>query len=168
MVAKLFWKDGTEIASTARRCLKKVGQKNISGNTTNMHWKTTPMKPHLEKGDDGKKNWHIVFNKEGKQGPIRQRPDFREAKHPYRQLFKEHVESTTEGNKSIHPAQPTRHNYRQQHEGSDEYTNTIHPRTGWKYYPSASSSSSSQWQQKNEWKSNQSWDYWRSSTWTEL
>ena len=33
--------------------------------------------------------------------------------------------------------------------------------------PSTSSSSSSQWQQNDEWKSNQSWDYWRSSTWTE-
>ena len=37
------------------------------------------------------KNWHIFLNKEGKQGPIRQRPDVREAKHEYRQLYKEYA-----------------------------------------------------------------------------
>ena len=47
----------------------------------------------------------FFFNKEGKEGPMRQRPDFREAKHAYRQLYKEHAESTGGGNKSIHPAQ---------------------------------------------------------------
>ena len=51
------------------------------------------------------RNWKVVLNKEGVQGPTRQRPDFREAKHAYRQLFKEHVESTRQGNKSIHPEQ---------------------------------------------------------------
>ena len=50
------------------------------------------------------KNWHIVKNKEGKPGPIRQRPDFREAKQAHRQLYKEHAESTGEGITSIHPA----------------------------------------------------------------
>ena len=52
-------------------------------------------------------------------------------------------------------------------EGSEEYTDTVHPRTGWKYYPSTSSSSSSHWEQQDDWKSNQSSDSWRSSTWTE-
>ena len=42
----------------------------------------------------------IVFHKEGVEGKIRQRPDFREAKHTYRRLFKEHFESTGQGNKS--------------------------------------------------------------------
>ena len=46
-----------------------------------------------------KKSWHISLNKEGTQGPIGQRPDFREAKYTYLQLYKEHVESTGEGNK---------------------------------------------------------------------
>ena len=83
------------------------------------------------------KNWHIVFNKEGKQGPMRQRPDFREAKHAYRQLFKERAESTGEG------APQTRQNYRQRCEGSED-TCTVHPRTGWTYYLSTSSPSSLQ------------------------
>ena len=48
------------------------------------------------------------------EGKIRQRPDFREAKHTYRRLHKEHVESTGQGNKSIHPAQQRRENSQQQ------------------------------------------------------
>ena len=52
--AKLFWFDSTNMTSTASRCLKKVGQKKKSDNTMNLHWKTTPMKPHLKKGNDGK------------------------------------------------------------------------------------------------------------------
>ena len=47
------------------------------------------------------------------------------------------------------------------------YAYSVHPRIGWRYYPSTNSSSSSQWQQNNEWRSTQSRDYWRSSTWTE-
>ena len=89
--AKLLWKGGTEITSTASRCLKKAGQKNTSDNTTNLHWETTPLKPHLEGGDDGKRTGTFFLNEEGKQGPIRQRPDVREAKHEYRQLCKEHA-----------------------------------------------------------------------------
>ena len=83
----------------------------------------------------GKELAHCFFNKEAKQGPTRQRPDFREAKHAYRQLYKELAETTGEGNKSIHPAQQRRPNYRQQYEGSEKYTCTVHSRTGWKYYP---------------------------------
>ena len=38
------------------------------------------------------KNWHIVFNKEGQQGPIRQRPDFR-TKNMLKVLAKELIQS---------------------------------------------------------------------------
>ena len=99
------------------------------------------------------------LHRQGEQGPIRQRPDFREAKHALRRLYKEHVESTGQGNKSIHPAQQRRQNSQQQFDEHEGYSYTVHPRTGWRYYPSSSSSSSSQWQQHNEWKSNQSWDH---------
>ena len=58
----------------------------------------------------GKELAHFL-NKKGKQGPIRQHPDFREAKHAYRHLSKEHAESTSEGNESIHPAQQTRQHF---------------------------------------------------------
>ena len=55
------------------------------------------------------RNWKIVLNK-GVEGKIRQRPDFREAKHACRRLSKEHVESAGEGNKSMHPARQRRQN----------------------------------------------------------
>ena len=112
------------------------------------------------------RNWKIVLEK-GVQGPIRQRPDLREAKHAYRRLYKEHVESTGQGNKSIHPAQQRRQNSQQQFDEHEECAFSVHPRIGWRCYPSTSSSSSSQWQQNNEWESKQNWGYWRSSTWTE-
>ena len=112
------------------------------------------------------RNWKIVLYK-GVEGKIRQRTDFREAKHAYRRLYKGHVESNGQGNKSIHPAQQRRQNSQQQFDEHEEHACTVHRRTGWRYYPSTRSSSSSQWQQNNEWKSKQRRDYWRSSTWTE-
>ena len=71
-------------------------------------------------------NWFIVSDQEGVQGPMRQRPDFREAKHAYRRLYKEHVESTGQGNKSIHPAQQRRQNSQQQFDEHEEYACTVH------------------------------------------
>ena len=59
----------------------------------------------------------------------------------------------------IHPAHQRRHNSQQQFDEYEENAYTVHPRTGWRFHPSTSSSSPTQWQQKNEWKSNQSWDY---------
>ena len=80
-----------------------------------------------------KVSWHISLNKEGTQGPIRQRPDFREAKHTYLQLYKEHVESTGGGNSPIHPENHARH-HRQQFKGFEEYSYTVDPRLGWRFY----------------------------------
>ena len=62
------WYMDTKIS---RICLNMDGQKNKSDNTTHLLWKTFPMELHLQKGDDGEKNWHIVLNEEGKQGPMR-------------------------------------------------------------------------------------------------
>ena len=59
------------------------------------------------------KSWTISVNKEGIQSPIRQRPDVREAKHTYLQLYKEHVGSTGECISPIHPAHQTKHNRQQ-------------------------------------------------------
>ena len=72
--------------------------------------------------------------KEGKQRPMRQRPDFSEAKQTYHQLYKEHVESTCEESSSIHPADQTRQSHRQRFTGFEEYTYMVHLRTGWKYF----------------------------------
>ena len=114
------------------------------------------------------KNWHTVLNKEGKQGPMRQRPDFREAKQADRQLYKEHAESTGEGPNPTHPAHQARQNYRQQFEGSEEYNCTVHLELDGNFtVQQVRLHSSSQWQQHDDWKSNQSWDYLRFSTWIE-
>ena len=80
-------------ADNQSRSLMKDGQKRKLKNTR-WPWKTIPMKQHLQKGDDGQKNWKIVSTKERVEGKIRQQPDFREAKHAHRQLDKEYVEST--------------------------------------------------------------------------
>ena len=91
--AKLFWNDGPQMQSIKSHCLMKVGQKRKSGSTTHLLWKTILMKLHLQKGDGGKGTGNIGKNKEGIEGKIRQRTDFREAKHAYRRLYKGHVES---------------------------------------------------------------------------
>ena len=131
VIEKLFLKGGIRTQNIARVCLNMDGQKNKSDNTTHSHWKTILFKLHLKKRRRWEKNWQIVVNKEGKQGPMRQRPDFCEAKHTYRQLHKEQVESTGEGNSSIHPADQTRQSDRQQFEGFEEYNYMVHPRTVW-------------------------------------
>ena len=161
-VCNHFGRHGTQMQTIKSRCLIKVGHQRTRRTCRGRHsYEATP-----EERGRWQRNWKIVLNT-GVQGPIRQRPEFREAKDAYRRLYKEHVESTGQRIKSIHPAQHRRQNSQQQQEGAEEYTYTVQPRTGWTYYPATSSSSSSQWQQNNEWKSNQRWDYWRSSTWTE-
>ena len=57
-----------------------------------------------------------------KRGPMRQRPDFCEAKQTYRQLYKEHVESTGEGNSPIHRVDQTRQSHRQRFKVSSTTT----------------------------------------------
>ena len=72
------------------------------------------------------RNWEIGSDREGVHGPIRQRPDFREAKRASCPLYKEHVESTGRGNQSIHPAQQRRQNPQQQSEGHEEHAYKVH------------------------------------------
>ena len=107
--ATLFWKDGTEMKkSTESRSLMKVGQKSKSDSTTYLPWKTIPMKLQLKKGDGGKRTGMLFQIK--KEHKVRQDNDriFREAKHAYRQLYKEHAESTGEGNNSIQSSTPNK------------------------------------------------------------
>ena len=90
--------------------------------------------------DRNEKSWVFKLNKEGCPGPTNQRPDFVEAKREMKGLHDEFVKETSEGNTPIHPVQrsnPTR------------------------------SSSSNQLEQHDDWKSNKSWNSWRSSSWTE-
>ena len=68
------------------------------------------------------KSWNISLNKEGIQGPMNQRSDFRDAKQKCKRLHDEQTETTGEGNKPIPPAQQVRQRLDQQFEGLE---NTI-------------------------------------------
>ena len=94
-----------------------------------------------------------------------------------KRLHDEHVKETSEGNTPIHPVQRSRQRRNQPFEGLEENNYQIDAQTGWRTYPSnlqgnlsrnpAHSSSSTQWEQHDDWKSNKSWNSWRSSSWTE-
>ena len=109
--AKLFLKDGIRMNNIARICLNMDGQEKKSNNMTHLHWKIILSSLHLKNEARYAKSWHISLNKERNQGPIRQRPDFREAKHTYLQLYKEHVESTGERNSPIHLVHQAGHHH---------------------------------------------------------
>ena len=78
---------------------------------------------------------NISLNREGLQGPMIQRSDFKEAMHKCKRLYDEYTERTGEGNKPIPPAQQMRQRREQQFEGLDEYNYTVDPRTGWRFSP---------------------------------
>ena len=109
------------------------------------------------------KSWVLSLNKEGVQGPLNQRRDFVEAKRELKRLHNEHVQETSEGNTPIHPIQRTRQRRDQQFEGPEEYDYQVDPRRGGLILRSQST----QWEQHDDWKSNKSWNSWRSSPWIE-
>ena len=126
--------------------------------------------------DRNEKSWVLKLNKKGAQGPSNPRPDIVETKREMKRLHDEHVKETSEGNTPIHLVQRSRQRRSHQFEGLQEYNYKVDPRTGWMSYPSksqgnlrhpTSSSSSTQWEQHDDWKSNKSWNYWRSSSWTQ-
>ena len=96
------------------------------------------------------------------QGRVNQRPDFVEAKREMKRLHDEHVKETSKGNTPIHPVQRSTQWRNQQFEELEEYDYQVDPQTGWRSYPSksqenlrhpTSSSSSTQWEQHDDWKS---------------
>ena len=120
------------------------------------------------------KNWVLSLNKEGVQGPMNQRPDFAEAKQILKRLHDKYVTETSEENTPNYPTQRTRQRRDQQLEGLEEYDYQDDLQIGWRTYPSrsrrnlrhpTSSSSSTQWEQHDDW--SKSWNFLRSSSWTE-
>ena len=129
-----------------------------------------------EERTHNEKSWVLKLNKEDVKRPMNQRPDFVETKRELKKLHDEHVKETSEGNTPIHPIQRSRQRRNQQFEGLDEYDYQLGPRTGWRSYPlksqgnlrhPTSSSPSTQCEQHDDWKSNKSWNSWRSSSCTE-
>ena len=173
---KPFWKDDTTTTKIASLCEIFGGWKSRLFSMTNFYWKITSFFATREERTRNEKNRVLSLNKEGVPGPLNQRPDFVGATRELKRLHDEHVKETTEGNTPIHPTQRTRQRSKQRFEGLEEYNCQIDPRTGWRSYPSksqgnlrhpTSSSSSTQWEQHDAWKSIKSWNSWRSSSWTE-
>ena len=136
---------------------------------TQLHWKIIPTCLQLTIDVESRIPVQFLWT-EGIQGEMNQRPDFIDAKHKCKRLYEEHTARIGEGNTPIHPAQQMRQRRAQQLEGLDEYNYTVDPRTGWIVYPSTrptTTSSSAHWKQHDDWKSNKSWDSWRTSSWTE-
>ena len=114
------------------------------------------------------KSWKLSLNAEGIQRPLNQRSDFqKEAKQTYKRLYHEYTAITGSGNKPIPPQ--VRQRLGQQFGGLEEHDYRLKASTGWRYYPSSTthSSSSSRWQPSSDLWSTWSWDSWISSSWTE-
>ena len=130
-----------------------------------------------EERDRTEKSWVLKLNKEGSQGPMNQGRDFVEATREMKRLHDEHAKEISEGNTPIHLVQRSRQRRHQQCEGLEEYNFYVDAQTGWRTCTSKSQgnlsqnpthlSSSTQWEQHDDWKSKKSWTYWRSSSWTE-
>ena len=126
---KPFWTGGTMMTNSARLCQKLGGLKSRLCSMMNLHWKITPKLQQERK--------EIVMRKLGTQ--VEQRSC---SKREMKRLHDEHVKETSEGNAPIHPAQRSRQRRHQQFEGLEEYNYTVDAKTGWRTYPSKSSSSS--------------------------
>ena len=94
-----------------------------------------------------------------------------------KRLHDEHVKETSEGITPIHRVQRSRQRRGHQFAGLEEYNYEIDAQARWRTCSSMSrrnlsrnpthSSSSNQWEQHDDWKSNKFWNSWRSSSWTE-
>ena len=89
-------------------------------------------------------DWVLVLNSSGPNGPMNQREDYHEAIKIKERLYEE----SGKGNTGLHPSEQVRQRPSQPFSRHSEGTERGDPKTGWKWHPSAasSSSSSSEWQ----------------------
>ena len=122
-----------------------------------------------QEGSRKEKSLKLSLNAEGIQGPLKQRCDFKEAKQTCKRLYHEYTAITGSGNKPILPERQVRQRRDQQCEGLEEYNYRLEASTGWRYYPSSTthSSSSPRGQPSSDLWSTWSWESWKSSSWTE-
>ena len=118
-----------------------------------------------------KKSWTFSLSREGIQGPMNQRPDFIEAKHKMQKDFMKNTqrELVKETDRSILRSKSDSDVTNNSRCWMSTITQLILEQDG-KFYPATrptTSSSSTHWEQHDDWKSNKSWDSWRSSSWTE-
>ena len=115
-IVQLFWPVGTGMTKN-RKSLSDTGwtkeqseQYDALALEDHSHVATPQERSRFQK------SWQISFNKEGTQGPTKQRPDFREPKQKCKRLYGEYVERTGEGIRPIPPAQQIRQRREQQFE----------------------------------------------------
>ena len=99
-------------------------------------------------------SWKLALNTSGKNGPMDQRDDYREAKKTHERLFQEHGK----GNTRLHPKDQVRQRRSQQLTGTEEGTERVDPKTGWKWYEHPSTSSSPSSWQAASWRKSSSWN----------
>ena len=91
--------------------------------------------------------WVFVLSSSGPNGPMNQREDYQEAKRIKERLYQESGQANTNEQVRQRPGQP----FAWHDEGSER----VDPKTGWRWYNSnpSASSSSSRWQPSSWWQS---------------
>ena len=168
VTVKLFWKDGAKTTNTESLCQVLGGQiKQYDAIALEDHSYVSP----TEERSRIKKSWTFSLNREGIQGPMNQRPDFIEAKHKMQKDFMKNTqrELVKETDRSILRSKSDSDVTNNSRCWMSTFTQLILEQDG-KFCPATrptTSSSSTHWEQHDDWKSNKSWDSWRSSSWTE-
>ena len=98
--------------------------------------------------------WVLVLNSSGPNGPMNQREDYHEA-------INIKDEESGKANTRLHPSEQVRQRPGQPFAWHDEGNERVDPRTGWRWYFSTASSSSS----STCWKSSEKW--WQAWSWDE-
>ena len=71
----------------------------------------------------------LVLNTSGRKGPTDQRDDDQEARRTHERLYEEHGK----GNTRLHPKDQVRQRRRQQFVATEERSECVHPKTGWRW-----------------------------------
>ena len=82
--------------------------------------------------------WKLVLNTSGTNGPMDQRDDYKEVRRTHERLHEVHGK----GNTRLHSNDQVRHRRTQQFTGTEEGSERVDPKTGWRWYDYPSTSSS--------------------------
>ena len=109
--------------------------KSTSDGTKNTAHATIRLRPGFRREN----TWVLVLNSSGPNGPMNQREDYHEAIKIKERL----CEESGKVNTRLHPGEQGRQRPGQAFAWHNEGTERVNPKTGWRWYPSAASSSSS-------------------------
>ena len=95
--------------------------------------------------DNNKNSWELKINCEGEVRPAAHSLGYNEAKKKCQKMYEEYSAATGTGNKHIPPEQRRRQRQSRQYQGLEEFDCCVdlQKKTGWRYYPTSSTSSSS-------------------------